>query len=107
MVYPGGGGVRKRGAFGFESGGLLVDLLETRAEVAEFFARYPNSLVLVEEQSTGGLFDDDPAAWQARTRRDLRIGRTRYVVIDGVPPQACGDSDGETGDAFDGPECSH
>jgi 4-amino-4-deoxy-L-arabinose transferase-like glycosyltransferase len=81
MVYPGGGGIRKRGAFGFETGGLMVDLLESESEVESFFAKYPGSLVLVEGNSTDRLFAANPEAWARRKVRDLWVGDTLYVVV--------------------------
>jgi hypothetical protein len=106
MVYPNGGGIRKRGAFGFETDGLLVDLLETREDVATFFNRYPGSLVLVESSSMPALFGDDPDAWAARNLRELEVGSTRYFVI-GAGWDSCDESSRESGDAIDRPECRH
>jgi 4-amino-4-deoxy-L-arabinose transferase-like glycosyltransferase len=106
MVYPNGGGIRKRGAFGFETEGLLVDLLETREDVATFFDHYPGSLVLVESSSMPALFGDDPDAWAARTLRELGVGSTRYLVI-GAGRESCDESGRESGDAIDRPECRH
>jgi len=81
MVYPGGGGIRKRGAFGFETGGIMVDLLETEADVDAFFARHPRSLVLVEGHSREKIFARDSAGWEDRKIRDLWVGKTLYVVV--------------------------
>jgi hypothetical protein len=106
MVYPNGGGIRKRGAFGFETGGLIVDLLETRDDVATFFNRYPGSLILVESNSMPALFGDDLDAWGARTLRELGVGRTRYIVI-GAGRDSCDESGRESGDSIDRPECRH
>jgi len=81
MVYPDGGGIRKRGAFGFETGGVMVDLLETPQDVDAFFEDYPDSLVLVESGSAQRIFDGDPQGWQQRKLRDLRVGKTVYFVV--------------------------
>ena len=81
MVYPGGGGVRKRGAFGYETGGAMVDLLEAPEQVEDFFSRYPNSLVLVQEKSVDMIFTDNEADWRARVQRDLWVGKTLYLVV--------------------------
>jgi hypothetical protein len=81
MVYPGGGGIRKRGAFGFETGGVMVDLLETEQQVEAFFDEYPDSLVLVEGHSRDTIFGDNQRAWETRTVTELRVGRTLYIVV--------------------------
>lgn len=106
MVYPGGGGVRKRGAFGFETGGLLVDLLESRADVEEFFEHHPESLVLVESDSAPAVFGDDATARDANKVRELHIGRTRYDVITAAP-LPCAGSDRESKDSVDRAQCGH
>ena len=81
MVYSGSYGIRKRGAFGFETGGAMVDLLETAAEVEQFFMQHPDSVVLVEGHSVDDIFANDRTAWKARRIRDLWVGKTQYVVI--------------------------
>jgi hypothetical protein len=81
MVYPGGGGVRKRGAFGYETGGAMVDLLDTPDQVEDFFSRYPNSLVLVQERSVDMIFADNEADWHERVQRELWVGKTLYLVV--------------------------
>jgi hypothetical protein len=85
MVYPGGGGIRKRGAFGFETGGVMVDLLESSGEVEAFFARYPDSLVLVHADSRDLIFGAAPAEWQKRVQRALWVGKTHYIVVRRAP----------------------
>jgi 4-amino-4-deoxy-L-arabinose transferase-like glycosyltransferase len=81
MVYPGGGGIAKRGAFGYETGGAMVDLLETPQQVDDFFSRYPNSLVLVQEQSVDRIFSADDSDWRKRVQRELWVGKTLYLVV--------------------------
>ena len=81
MVYPGGGGVRKRGAFGYETGGAMVDLLDTPDQVEDFFSRYPNSLVLVQEKSIDMIFADNETDWRERVQRELWVGKTLYLVV--------------------------
>jgi hypothetical protein len=81
MVYPGGGGIRKRGAFGYETGGAMVDLLEAPEQVEDFFRRYPNSLVLVQEKSVDMIFADNEADWRERVQRELWVGKTLYLVV--------------------------
>lgn len=81
MVYPGGGGVRKRGAFGYETGGAMVDLLDTPDQVEDFFSRYPNSLVLVQEKSIDMIFADNETGWRERVQRELWVGKTLYLVV--------------------------
>jgi 4-amino-4-deoxy-L-arabinose transferase-like glycosyltransferase len=81
MVYPGGGGVRKRGAFGYETGGAMVDLLDAPEQVEDFFSRYPNSLVLVQERSVDMIFADNEADWRERVQRELWVGKTLYLVV--------------------------
>jgi 4-amino-4-deoxy-L-arabinose transferase-like glycosyltransferase len=81
MVYPGGGGIRKRGAFGYETGGAMVDLLEAPEQVEDFFSRYPNSLVLVQEKSVDMIFADNEADWRERVQRELWVGKTLYLVV--------------------------
>ena len=81
MVYPGGGGIRKRGAFGFETGGAMVELLETSTEVEAFFKSHPGSLVLVQESSVDELFSENESAWRGRVQRELPVGKTFYLVV--------------------------
>lgn len=81
MVYPGGGGIRKRGAFGFETGGAMVELLESADDVEQFFARFPDSLVLVESRSEELIFGDARDASTARTQHELWVGKTLYYVV--------------------------
>jgi hypothetical protein len=83
MVYPGGGGIRKRGAFGFETGGVMVDLLETEDQVESFLRQHPESMVLVEGNSLDAIFGRDPDAWESRKIRELWVGKTLYVVVGG------------------------
>ncbi len=83
MVYPGGGGIRKRGAFGFETGGVMVDLLETEIQIETFLQQHPGSLVLVEGNSLDAIFGRDPDAWESRKIRELWVGKTLYVVVGG------------------------
>ena len=77
----GGGGIRKRGAFGFETGGAMVDLLESSAEVEAFFRRHPGSLVLVQESSVDDIFSGNESAWRVRVQRELPVGKTFYLVV--------------------------
>jgi 4-amino-4-deoxy-L-arabinose transferase-like glycosyltransferase len=81
MVYPGSGGIRKRGAFAYEAGGLMVDLLEAPEQVEDFFTRYPESLVLIQEKSIDLIFADDVVAWNKRVQRELWVGKTLYLVV--------------------------
>jgi hypothetical protein len=81
MVYPGGGGIRKRGAFGFETGGAMVELLESVDDVEQFFGRFPDSLVLVESHSEKLIYGDARESWTARTQHDLWVGKTLYYVV--------------------------
>ena len=87
MVYPGGGGIGKRGAFGFETGGAMVNLLESASQVEAFFDEYPGSLVLVQGNSVDLIFADDRDGWSNRVMRDLWIGKRLFVVVgDGTRP---------------------
>jgi hypothetical protein len=81
MVYPNGRGISKRGAFGFETGGVMVDLLESPAEVDQFFGTYPESLILVEQGSANLVFAGDEEKWHDRVQRDLWVGTTLYYVL--------------------------
>ncbi len=81
MVYPGSGGIRKRGAFAYEAGGLMIDLLEAPAQVDDFFDRYPESMVLVQAKSVDMIFANDEAAWNERVQRELWVGKTLYLVV--------------------------
>ena len=81
MVYPGSMGIRKRGAFGFETGGVMVDLLESAAQVESFFDRHPDSLVLVQEKSIDLIFDNDEDRRRTRVQRELWVGKTLYLVV--------------------------
>lgn len=81
MVYPGSGGIRKRGAFAYEAGGLMIDLLEAPEQVEDFFSRHPQSLVLVQEKSIDMIFAGDEDDWNERVQRQLWVGKTRYLVI--------------------------
>jgi 4-amino-4-deoxy-L-arabinose transferase-like glycosyltransferase len=85
MVYPGGRGVRKRGAFGYETGGAMVDLLETPEQVEEFFKLYPDSMVLVQEDSEDTIFSDDLSGWRSRVQRELWVGKTLYLAVRSRP----------------------
>ena len=85
MVYPGGRGVRKRGAFGYETGGAMVDLLEAPEQVEEFFERYPDSIVLVQEDSVNMIFSSDTSGWRSRVQRELWVGKTLYLVVRSAP----------------------
>jgi hypothetical protein len=87
MVYPGGGGIRKRGAFAFETGGIMVDLLDNAEQVETFFARYPGSIVLIESSSADTLFDTNPAALERHKLRELWVGGTLYIVIGSADPE--------------------
>ena len=81
MVYPRSWGFRKRGAFGFETGGVMVDLLVSTEQVEAFFARYPESLVLVQEKSIGLIFANDENQWRVRIQRELWAGKSLYLVV--------------------------
>ena len=81
MVYPGGAGIRKRGAFGYETGGAMVDLLEAPEQVEEFFKRYPDSLILVQEKSVDMIFAGNESGWRDRVQRELWVGKTLYLVV--------------------------
>jgi 4-amino-4-deoxy-L-arabinose transferase-like glycosyltransferase len=81
MVYPGGWGIRKRGAFGFETGGAMVDLLESSAEIEAFFERHPDSLVLVQEYSVDEIFSGNETAWHSRVQRKLAVAKSFYLVV--------------------------
>jgi hypothetical protein len=81
MVYPGSGGIRKRGAFAYEAGGLMVDLLEAPEQVEGFFIEHPDSLVLIQEKSIDLIFAGDTDAWNKRVQRELWVGKTLYLVV--------------------------
>jgi len=85
MVYPGGAGIRKRGAFGYETGGAMVDLLEAPEQVEAFFNRYPDSLVLVQEKSVDMIFAGNESGWRDRVQRELWVGKTLYLVVRKLP----------------------
>ena len=85
MVYPGGAGIRKRGAFGYETGGAMVDLLEAPEQVEEFFNRYPDSLVLVQQKSVDLIFAGNESGWRDRVQRELWVGKTLYLVVRKTP----------------------
>jgi len=85
MVYPGGAGIRKRGAFGYETGGAMVDLLEAPEQVEAFFNRYPDSLVLVQEKSVDMIFAGNESGWRDRVQRELWVGKTHYLVLRNTP----------------------
>lgn len=80
MVDP--DGVGRRGGFSYYTG-TMVDLLEGPAEVEDFFAEHPTSVVLIIEGSTGQLFAENETAWQGRILRELRVGRHLYIVVGG------------------------
>jgi 4-amino-4-deoxy-L-arabinose transferase-like glycosyltransferase len=82
MVYP-SQGLHKRGAFAFEMGGTMVDLLDNRLQVDEFFAKHPDSIVIVDEDSVDDIFAGDEAGRQARTLRRLFVSDTSYYAIRG------------------------
>jgi hypothetical protein len=82
MVYP-GLGERKRGGFAYEMGGTMVELLDDRIQVDQFFALYPDSVVLINEKSIDDVFAGNEIAWQSRTLRTLLVGNTSYAVVRG------------------------
>jgi 4-amino-4-deoxy-L-arabinose transferase-like glycosyltransferase len=82
MVYPALGS-HKRGAWAFEMGGTMVELLESPAQVEEFFTAYPNSVVLIEEDSIADIFAGNESDWQARTLRTMPVSRTSYTAVRG------------------------
>ena len=86
MVYP-GLGERKRGGFAYEMGGTMVELLDDRIQVDQFFALYPDSVVLVNEISMDAVFAGDEPAWQSRTLRMLLVGSTSFAVVRGPANQ--------------------
>lgn len=95
MVYPFGSktasgkimnaGVAKRGGFAYHTG-AMVDLLDDRAAVENYFREHPNTVVLIHEGSVDMIFAGDEAAWRARVIRELRTGSHVYLVVRG--PQA-------------------
>jgi len=102
MVYPFGSktasgkimnaGIAKRGGFAYETG-AMVDLLDDRADVENYFRQHPTSVVLIHEGSVDMIFSGEESAWQARVIRELRTGSHVYVVVRG--PQNPGGSDGQ------------
>jgi len=85
-VYPVKGRL-KRGAFAYEMGGTMVELLDDREWVEQFFAAYPESVVLINERSVDAIFDGDEAGWQSRTLRTLLVNNTSYTVVRGPTGQ--------------------
>ncbi len=63
----------------------MVDLLEAPNQVDEFFSRYPNSLVLVQEKSVDRIFANNENAWRERVQRELWVGKTLYLVVRSQP----------------------
>jgi hypothetical protein len=59
----------------------MIDLLDTPAEVLNFFQEHPTSVVLVIEGSTDRIFTGNEHDWQARIMRELRVGRHLYIVV--------------------------
>lgn len=59
----------------------MIDLLEAPEQVENFFVKHPESLVLVQEKSIDMIFADDPDAWNKRVLRELRVGKTLYLVV--------------------------
>lgn len=80
MVNP-AEGIAKRGAFAFEMGGVMVDLLDDSSEVEEFFAAHPGSVVLIESSFVDDLFGGREAELDARTLDRLPVSETSYLVI--------------------------
>jgi 4-amino-4-deoxy-L-arabinose transferase-like glycosyltransferase len=80
MVDP--NGVARRGGFAYYTG-TMIDLLDTPAEVENFFQEHPASVVLVLEGSTDRIFTGNEHDWQARIMRELRVGRHLYIVVGG------------------------
>jgi hypothetical protein len=64
-------------------GGTMVELLEDRAEIDQFFADYPDSVVLINNIAVADIFAGDEAIGQLRTLRTLLVGRTNYAVVCG------------------------
>lgn len=84
MVDP--AGVARRGGFAYYTG-TMVDLLDSAAEVENFFQEHPTSVVLVIEESADRIFAGNEHDWQARIMRELRVGRYLYVVVGGPERQ--------------------
>jgi 4-amino-4-deoxy-L-arabinose transferase-like glycosyltransferase len=95
MVYPFGSktgsgkvlnaGIARRGGFAYHTG-AMVDLLNTREEVANYFREHPETVILIHEGSVDTIFGDEKAAWRARVIGEIRTGGHRYVVIRGPSP---------------------
>lgn len=75
-------GAMRRGGFSFYTG-TMVDLLDGPAEVEAFFLEYPDSVVLVKEQSRQQIFAGNESAWQGRILREIRVGSHLYIVVRG------------------------
>lgn len=80
MVDPAGMG--RRGGFSYYTG-TMVDLLETTADVDRFFEEYPDSVVLIIENSVAKIFAGNESAWEARTLHEIRVGSHHYTVVGG------------------------
>jgi 4-amino-4-deoxy-L-arabinose transferase-like glycosyltransferase len=75
-------GFRKMGAFGFYTG-VLVDLLETREDIEDFFERHPGSVVLVLEEVADDIFFGKEEEWRGRVVRPLQVSSFHYLVLGG------------------------
>jgi 4-amino-4-deoxy-L-arabinose transferase-like glycosyltransferase len=75
-------GVRKRAAFSYYTG-ATVDLLETRADVDDYFRRHPDTIVLIHDREAAAIFAGDEAEWQGRVIRKLRKRKWVFVVVRG------------------------
>ena len=85
LVNPRRGyGIRKMGAFGYYSG-HHVEVMTTRAEIADFFRRHPTSLVLVVDEAAPEMLGEDPSRWKPRVVRKLQTGRFVYHVVKAPP----------------------
>jgi hypothetical protein len=59
----------------------MVDLLDDRAAVENYFREHPTSIVLIHEGSVDMIFSGQESAWRARVIGELRTGSHVYVVV--------------------------
>ena len=80
MVFP-VKGLQKRGGFAYEMGGTMVELIGDRNGVDAFLAKYPESIVLVNEDSLDTIFAGDEDGRKSRILRTLLVNDTSYSVV--------------------------
>jgi 4-amino-4-deoxy-L-arabinose transferase-like glycosyltransferase len=76
------GSDRKVGAFGYYTG-KLIERVESESDIEAFFREHPDSLVVVQERKSQGLFNSQKTDWSAQVVKEFDAARRRYFVLRG------------------------